>query len=647
MAHNPAEFAANMILIRQILKEPSLAGEFSKLDPEGLMTQKDINKLMKGHVSDSDIKNCGKLKILNLYKMFNRTSNLTIPREMYILRGGLKALIWNKKSYMAATAHNRKISGRETLGKWAVSRWKTEMMQDENFSDMASFAEHTYRTVQISIPAVMNMTKLSGKAVIKSGTIIGNAAINGLYATRNEAAAKAAESLEKGIAGAGRTAKRKMDALISLPKKITNRVENQAAKAAQSGARLLGQQIERLGNSLASTKAGNRIKNSPIYQISKEAGRKTFREISMINHTMYKVSVLPMRFLNAGVDFTKKWVFKPIGVGIGIILFIQLAIAAFMGGIAGSSAAAILVFDTEEHFNNPDYVNSEEMGFQQRYEQSQAEFQAQIDGIINGCAKTLNKKGQRIFYGVNGANNRNENQNNDYVSGVTMRFDLEKNNNLEDILSCVSVIMRQKQSNYHKEALELLDCFYRSSHTYDYMESPLYSCDSGCESVRYFCNEAKENYLSTEMKFAPYLKEKLYLPDREHECEVDRNTEKSFREYAGCSITGICFHNSGSENDNFGRQKPLNSICSNCEPYWECQHECQKEPCFHNCSSTSLGCGGYWYCGGHDHFGCPEGHEAKACFGHVNIEMNIHMKSMEELFELGGIKVDDEEGAEE
>ena len=33
----------------------------------------------------------------------------------------------------------------------------------------------------------------------------------------------------------------------------------------------------------------------------------------------------------------------------------------------------------------------------------------------------------------------------------------------------------------------------------------------------------------------------------------------------------------------------------------------------------------------------------KACFGHVDMEMNIHMKSMEELFGLGGLETEGEE----
>ena len=33
----------------------------------------------------------------------------------------------------------------------------------------------------------------------------------------------------------------------------------------------------------------------------------------------------------------------------------------------------------------------------------------------------------------------------------------------------------------------------------------------------------------------------------------------------------------------------------------------------------------------------------KACFGHVDMEMNIHMKSLEELFELGGVELNENE----
>lgn len=340
------------------------------------------------------------------------------------------------------------------------------------------------------------------------------------------------------------------------------------------------------------------------------------------------------------LDSIKAGILKPALIFIGVIVFFQLVIAAIFGGLGGNSAVGVAVVDTPEHFNNLNYTSPEEMGFQQRYEQAQTKFQSQIDGIIGGYAKTLNKKGQQIPYGVNGANNTEGNENEDYVSGVTMKFDLDNSNNLEDILSCIAVVMQQKQAEHHAEALELLDCFYQSSHTYDYTESPLYSCNSGCEVTAYFCNEAKEEYLSTELKFAPYLYEELIIPDKDHECEVDRkNPEMKFSDYAGCVVTGTCFHNAGDGEDNFGRSKPQKSKCSNPEAYWSCKHSCTKPNCTHDCSSSTLGCGGYWYCVGHDHFGCPDGHEVKSCFAHVNIEMNIQMKTMEALFELGGVEV--------
>ncbi|MCC4906682.1 hypothetical protein LMG01_25120, partial [Salmonella enterica subsp. enterica serovar Typhimurium] len=91
-------------------------------------------------------------------------------------------------------------------------------------------------------------------------------------------------------------------------------------------------------------------------------------------------------------------------------------LAAAFGGMGGASVVTVTVFDTPEHFNNPDYITPEEMGFQQRYEQAQVRFQSQIDGIIHGYAKTLNKKGNQIPYGVNGANNQEDCRNDDYVS---------------------------------------------------------------------------------------------------------------------------------------------------------------------------------------------------------------------------------------
>lgn len=618
MAHSPAEFTANMALIKKILKHSPAIKEFAHLDPEGLMTERDVNRLLKGRV---------------------RGIHPEVVRDSHLLKGGLQAMVWNKKSYMAAMERNRKMAGRGTVKQWAVRRFREEMMEDEEFSGMAGFTEHAARSGRVGVSVTAKGGKAAGKTVISMGRIGGNLAIAGLEAVGNEVAAEAVRSFGEGITGAGKAVETRVKETVSIPSRMAGKVENGLSAAVKSGAGFLGKGMGLAGRALGNTRLGRAVTRSYVYRIARTLGPKGAHGIALASRMAGRAGAVPFRFLGTAVDVTKQWVLKPAAVFIGLFLFVQLALAAVFGGMGGSSAAAVIMLDTKEHFNYPDFTTRSEMGLQQRYEQSQAEFQAQIDGITGGYAKTLNKKGEQIPYGVNGANNREGNQNEDYRNGVTLHFDSEKSNNLEDILSCVAVVMQQQQADHHKEALELADCFYKSSHTYDYTEGPLYSCDSGCETTHYFCKEVKSGYQSTEMRFGPYLYEELYVPDVNHECEVDRwNPDMAYEQYAGCEVTGTCYHNRGDDTDNFGRRKPARSVCSTPEPYWDCDHSCSSENCSHDCSRSSIGCNGYWYCGGHDHFGCPEGHEVKTCFGHVDMEMNIHMKSLEELFELGGVE---------
>ena len=45
-----------------------------------------------------------------------------------------------------------------------------------------------------------------------------------------------------------------------------------------------------------------------------------------------------------------------------------------------------------------------------------------------------------------------------------------------------------------------------------------------------------------------------------------------------------------------------------------------------------------FYCKGHDHYECP-GHKANICYGHVDLNMNVRIATMDELFNLGGVDV--------
>ena len=55
--------------------------------------------------------------------------------------------------------------------------------------------------------------------------------------------------------------------------------------------------------------------------------------------------------------------------------------------------------------------------------------------------------------------------------------------------------------------------------------------------------------------------------------------------------------------------------------------------------SGSIGCEGYYECNGHDHYGCEEGHHVAACFGHIDLTMQVNIASMTKIYDMGGIEV--------
>jgi hypothetical protein len=480
--------------------------------------------------------------------------------------------------------------------------------------------------------------RTGGKAAYQAAAASGNLTVNALNAAGYKGASASLEVMGEQVSGWMDARYREWNHAVNTPKRIGNYVQNVAMDGIRSGVRHTGDGIRLVGRKIGDTRAGRVILQSRLSKGLQNASKGIFRTGMRTTYAVKEAAAVPFRLVGAAIDAGKKWILMPVMTAVGVLLLIEIILASLFGGASGGSGIVVTVLDEEIHFNHPGFTSPEEMGFQQRYDQSQAEFQSQIDSIIHGYAKTLNKKGSRIRYGVNGAENRDPRKNNDYVNGVTLHFDQEKSNNLEDILSCMTILMQQQQAEHHKEALELVDALYRSSHTYSYTESDLYACSSGCEVTRYVCNEAKNGYPSTEMRFAPYLYAELEVPDQDHECEVDRmDLDMSFDQYAGCTVTGTCYHNHGTDDDNFGRSRPSRSTCSNPEAVWDCDHDCNDEDCSHDCSRSRLGCAGYWICAGHNHYGCPAGHDAVTCFGHVNIVMNVYMKTMEELFELGNV----------
>ncbi len=622
-AGSQAQFRQNCSIIEKYLAGTGDPG-LTSLDLGSFFSSRDFDRLMSRDPEQlSPILRSLKLKL----------------RQDPVLEGAFLTALSSKRSLAYAKRKNQDAATRGTLTGFFMEKAIAGMEQEDNFSNMYSPTAKALSVSKKGVSVGAHAAKAAGTGSIAVTRTAGKLTVTVLEETGNEVGARALQSIGDSIRTGEQGLKRLDQKVRSIP--------SRTAHLLFTPIRYSGHMI---GNSIRSSKAarslsGNRLVTNSILFLRK-TGKFSETAISFIT--------APLRLFAKGIDAVKRYLLKPAAVLAGALLLCQIVIAAASGTASGSGGISFLILDSDEHFHSAEDAAGDAMGFQQRYNASQESFQSRIDEKSNGYADTPNKKGQKIRYGVNGAaNTGEENKNEDYVNGVTLSFDSAVSNNLEDILSVLAVLMQQDQESHHKEALELLAALYDSSHSYDYSEGPLYTCEHGCETTHYLCNQWKDHYPDSDLRFDPWLKEQLVIPTSEQECEVCRDLGKPYTEYAGCTVTGTCYHGDG------GDMGGSPGTCTNYEAVYSCPgHEVEHTSSYTDADgntvedswtetvycSSEIGCEGHYECLGHDHYGCPEGHDVKCCYGHVNLFMNVHMKNFQELMELG---IEPEEGSAE
>ena len=356
-----------------------------------------------------------------------------------------------------------------------------------------------------------------------------------------------------------------------------------------------------------------------------------------------KVAVTPFKALSAVSDFIKKKIMLPVGIAVGGLFLGFYFLSLILGSGVASSDNMALIHSEEEQFQD----------YQAKFDSCDQQFQLQVSNIINGFAQTTNLKGNQIHYGINTPGLKTDFITTDpeYRNGVTLNYFYDGtqtagiSSNIEDCLSAMTVLMQQAQSEHHQEALELLEAIYKSTHSYNTQESELYPCSYGCEDVFYYCNQSKgykqedgteiAPYWGSDLRYKPWILGEIVEPIGE--CDVCKsNPLLTYDQYAGCEVTDTCYH--GDDGD-MGQS---HAGCNNYTAYYECPgHDytnSQGEDKTRYCSG-SIGCEGYYECNGHDHYGCEEGHHVAACFGHIDLTMNVNIASMTKIYDMGGIEV--------
>ena len=129
------------------------------------------------------------------------------------------------------------------------------------------------------------------------------------------------------------------------------------------------------------------------------------------------------------------------------------------------------------------------------YLKKENEFETEINNIILGKANRKNKRGDEIYYGVNGKRNIDEMINDDYVNGANITYSnnarKEGESNFDDILSVINGIYSQDADRYEEDVIEMFEYLFDISHTYTAESTELYPCEHGCAFCKYYCGDCK------------------------------------------------------------------------------------------------------------------------------------------------------------
>lgn len=131
------------------------------------------------------------------------------------------------------------------------------------------------------------------------------------------------------------------------------------------------------------------------------------------------------------------------------------------------------------------------------YIRKENEFESELKNIILGIANRKNKRGDEIYYGVNGKRNIDTMINDDYVNGVNLTYvksdskRADGESNFNDILAVLSSMYGADSDRYEDEVIEMFEHLFDISHTYNSESTELYPCEHGCAWTKYYCGDNK------------------------------------------------------------------------------------------------------------------------------------------------------------
>ena len=188
----------------------------------------------------------------------------------------------------------------------------------------------------------------------------------------------------------------------------------------------------------------------------------------------------------------KKWITpKLAGVCIGFIIIVIILIVV-------SFNERTSIFNEGSAKSIPLLSNQKLKKLGDLYIKLNREFENEIINMEINYANRTNKRGDKIYYGVNGKENPDEVLNNDYVNGIeSIKYIKGKSSdrkdgdsNFVDMITFLSVSLGNNIDNYSIDELSnIFTKLYHLTHTFTGTSTDLYPCKHGCSWCKYYCGD--------------------------------------------------------------------------------------------------------------------------------------------------------------
>lgn len=131
------------------------------------------------------------------------------------------------------------------------------------------------------------------------------------------------------------------------------------------------------------------------------------------------------------------------------------------------------------------------------YVELNRKFEKEIKDLeLDYCRNRKNKRGDKIYYGVNGKENVDWMKNTDYVNGYHITYEkgddskLDGASNFIDMMAFLSTALGSDMDKYSDEKLKtIFTKLFNLSHTYIWDSTELYPCEHGCAWCKYYCGD--------------------------------------------------------------------------------------------------------------------------------------------------------------